>query len=125
MLQSGMDKEAAAFLLNLLHSSTNVHLMHWTTDSYSAHKTLGKFYQKIIDLADDFAEALMGKYGQLAIQDFPADYHAATDPIAYLEGLSDFVGESREHLPQDTELQNIVDEIAQLIDSTLFLLKLN
>ena len=120
-----MEKEAAAFLLALLHSSTNAHLMHWTTSSYSQHKTLGKYYSKIIDLADDFAEAFMGKYEQFLITDFPADYHAATDPIEYLEGLSDFVSESRQHLPQDSELQQLIDNIEELIDQTLFLLKLN
>ncbi len=120
-----MEKEAAAFLLALLHSSTNAHLMHWTTSSYSQHKTLGKYYSKIIDLADDFAEAFMGKYEQFMITDFPADYHAATDPIEYLEGLSDFVSESRQHLPQDSELQQLIDNIEELIDQTLFLLKLN
>ena len=48
--------EIAAFVLALLHSSTNAHLMHWTTSSLSVHKALGKYYVKIIELADQFAE---------------------------------------------------------------------
>jgi NTP pyrophosphatase (non-canonical NTP hydrolase) len=45
-------------------------------------------------------------------------------PIDYLTQLKKFVQEAREEIPQDTELQNIVDEIADLINSTLYLLTL-
>jgi hypothetical protein len=37
--------------------------------------------------------------------------------------LKDFVKEERATLPQDTEIQNAVDEIADLIDSTIYKLK--
>lgn len=37
--------------------------------------------------------------------------------------MQKFVEESRKELPQDTELQNLVDEIAELINSTLYPLK--
>jgi hypothetical protein len=45
------------------------------------------------------------------------------EPIAYVSGLQAFVQESRQHLPQDSELQNLVDEIADLINETLYKLK--
>jgi len=50
-------------------------------------------------------------------------YHPPKEPVAYLESLQKFVAESRESLPQQTEIQNIVDEIAQLIDSTVYKLR--
>ena len=53
--------EIAAFVLALLHSSTNAHLMHWSTKSLSVHLALGDYYAQIIDLADQFAEAAMGQ----------------------------------------------------------------
>jgi hypothetical protein len=37
--------------------------------------------------------------------------------------LSKYVEYERKKLPQDSELQNIIDEIAQLIDSTIYKLK--
>jgi Tfp pilus assembly protein PilO len=37
--------------------------------------------------------------------------------------MKEFVEESRKELPQDTELQNLVDEIADLINSTLYKLR--
>jgi NTP pyrophosphatase (non-canonical NTP hydrolase) len=56
---------------------------------------------------------------------FPDELHQPQEtPIDYLNQLKAFVQEAREEIPQDTELQNIVDEIADLINSTLYLLTL-
>jgi hypothetical protein len=40
-----------------------------------------------------------------------------------MKSLSDFVQEIRKELPQDSQLQNIVDEILALIDSTSYKLR--
>ena len=45
------------------------------------------------------------------------------DPVDYFTRLKNFVEESRKDLPQDTELQNLVDEIANLMNSTLYKLR--
>jgi hypothetical protein len=37
--------------------------------------------------------------------------------------LKNFVNDARQDLPQESQIQNIVDEIAQLIDSTLYKLR--
>jgi DNA-binding ferritin-like protein len=116
-----MDDEAAEFIAALLHSSTVTHFMHLSTDSYSAHKALGRYYDTIIDLADDFAEAYQGRYSK--IKTYPEEFHSAKDPVKYLKSLQKFVDESRKDLPTDSEIQNIIDEISQLIDSTLYKLK--
>ena len=116
-----MNEEVAEFVSALLHSSTVTHFMHWSTTSYAQHKTLQKYYEGIIELADDFAESYMGRYKRLT--KFPSDFHSATEPVEYMEGIQSFVEEARESLPQDTELQNIVDEIADLINTTLYKLK--
>jgi NTP pyrophosphatase (non-canonical NTP hydrolase) len=56
---------------------------------------------------------------------FPDELHDPKDtPHEYLTQLKGFVQEAREEIPQDSELQNIVDEIADLINSTLYLLTL-
>jgi DNA-binding ferritin-like protein len=116
-----MNDEVSEFVSALLHSSTVTHFMHWSTNSYSIHKALGRYYEKIIELTDDFAEAYMGRYEQL--KQFPSEFHTSDDPLKYLEGMKSFVEEARTHLPQDTPLQNIVDEIADLINSTIFKIK--
>ena len=116
-----MNEEVSEFVAALLHSSTVTHFMHWSTNSDPVHRALAEYYEEIIELTDDFAEAYMGKYDQL--KKFPLEFHSATDPVKYLTSIKDFVQESREELPKDSELQNIVDEIADLINSTLFKLR--
>lgn len=95
--------------------------MHLSTDSFSVHQALNTYYNEIIDLVDQYAEAFMGRYGQ--IKKWPQEFHNAKEPVEYLTSLKDFVEEARKDLPQDTELQNLVDEIADLINSTLYKLR--
>lgn len=111
----------AEFVATLLHSGTVAHFMHWATDSYAEHKALQKYYEAIPDLADQLAEAYMGRNEQL--KQFPEEFHSAKNPIKYFETLREFVDEERDGLPSETEIQNLVDEIAQLIDSTLYKLR--
>jgi len=114
--------DAAEFLLVLLHSATNTHLLHWQSKSYAEHVALGKYYEEIPELVDQLAEAMMGRYDTTA--EFPQMYHApAATAKEELEALKDYVEQARQGMPQDSELQNLIDEIAQLIDSTLFLLR--
>ena len=116
-----MNENMALFAATMLHSATNTHFFHWSTDSFSKHMALGEYYDEIVELTDDLVEAYMGCYEKITT--FPSIYHQPKEPIKYLESLKAFVKDARQDLPQETELQNIVDEIAQLIDSTLYKLK--
>jgi DNA-binding ferritin-like protein len=114
-------ENCALFVATLLHSATNTHFFHFTTDSYSRHKALQKYYKGIVDLVDAFAESYAGKYGKFTT--FPSVYHQPKDSIKYLESLQNFVADARQDLPQDSELQNVIDEIADLINTTTYKLK--
>ena len=114
-------KECALFTITLLHSATNAHLMHFKTRSYSEHKALRQYYDQIPDLVDGLVESYQGKYG--IVQDYPDVYHSPKDPVKYFESLQGFVEEARKDLPQDSELQNQIDAIADLINSTTYKLK--
>ena len=116
-----MEDESSEFIAAMLHSGTVAHFMHLSTDSFSVHQALNTYYNEIIDLVDQYAEAYMGRYGQ--IKKWPQEFHNAKEPVKYLESLKDFVEESRKDLPQDSELQNLVDELADLINSTLYKLR--
>lgn len=118
------DDPVMIFTMHLLHSVTNAHILHLTTRSYAAHQALGTFYSEVGDLVDTFVEAFQGKYGLL--HDFIADYKLpVNDPVAYLESLKAEVETLRRmpRFPQDSELQNEVDNIANLINSTLYKLR--
>ena len=115
------NESAAAFVSVLFHSATNTHFMHLQTKSYSQHVALGAYYDAIVELTDAWAEAYQGCYD--IITGYPKDFHLATDPVKYLTQIKEFVNDLRKDLPQDSELNNLVDGIADQIDSTLYKLR--
>ena len=120
--QGSGDILMAGFVSVLLHSRTVTHIMHLRTRKFSVHKSLQKYYENIPDIVDSLVESYQGKYGILS--SFPDQYEVRwEDPIEYLEQMNQFVYSYRSKLPQDTELQNIIDEIASLINTTLYRLK--
>ena len=115
------NESAAAFVSVLFHSATVTHFMHLQTKSFAQHMALGEYYDAIVELADKWAEAYQGCYD--IITNYPKDFHLATDPVKYLTQIKDFVDDLRKDLPSESQLQNIVDEIADQIDSTLYKLR--
>ena len=118
---SKYNESAAAFVSVLFHSATVTHFMHLQTKSFAQHMALGEYYDAIVDLADKWAEAYQGCYD--IITNYPKDFHLATDPVKYLTQIKEFVDNIRKDLPSESQLQNIVDEIADQIDSTLYKLR--
>lgn len=119
--ENQMNYTIQEFVMCMLHAQTNTHILHLQTRSYAEHKALQGFYEGIDELIDSFVEAYQGKYG--IIENYPSDYETPPAPIEYLTGIVDYIKQAREYLPQDTELQNIVDEMASLADSTLYKLR--
>lgn len=114
--------EYGEFLLTLMHSSTNTQILHRQTRSFAEHTALGEFYEAIIPLVDTLTESIQGLEGEII--DYPVDYYGpASSGLEELTSLKEYVAEERKGLPQDSEIQNIVDEVAALIDSTLYKLK--
>lgn len=112
------------FVMCLLHSVTNAHILHFQSLSYSQHMALGAYYDEVSDLVDGFVEAFQGKYGLLT--KYQSDYQLPdSNPVVYLTYLKDEVATLRRapEFPQDSELQNEVDTIANLINSTLYKLR--
>ena len=112
------------FATCLLHSVTGTHMLHLATYSHAQHLALGAFYSAIGDLIDGFVEAYQGKYANRV--SYVPVFVLPSDSVDYLTYLKDEVATLRvaDGFPQDSELQNITDEIASLIDSTLYLLTL-
>ena len=110
---------AGEFFLTLLHSGTNTHILHLQSRSYSEHKALQRFYEGIVDATDSIIEAWQGKNKQLV--EYPDMY---MPPLATgldeLNALSSFVQANRSVVGSDSELQNLVDEVQSLIDSTIY-----
>lgn len=115
-------KICGEFVQDMLHAVTNTHLMHFQTRSFSEHMALGAYYEGLSDLVDQFAEAVQGKYGLL--EGYDSDYRFPTmKPAEYLGQVSKYIAQTRKQMPQDSELQNLVDEIAALTDTTIYKLR--
>ena len=100
------------------------HSVHLNTRSYSKHKALQKFYESIIDHADDFAEAYQGRHGLIG----PISLMSAKKTgniIEFLESqLAEIEGARYDVVDKtDTSLQQIIDNIVQLYLSTLYKLR--
>jgi hypothetical protein len=113
------------FVSTLLASRTQAHIFHLQTPSFAAHKALNKFYDEIVDVTDGLVESYQGKYGiitgygNIALQ----EYQSCEAIIVFFETLCMYVEKSRQILPQDSYLQNQIDEIVALIKSTIYKLR--
>ena len=113
---------AAEFFITLLHAATSGHVLHLQTRSYAQHKALDEFYSELPGLVDSVIEAYQGKYG--LVLDYPNGYAVPTgQPIDFLSDLGDFVTMNRPSVGDDSELQNLIDGVMELIDSTIYKLR--
>lgn len=113
---------AGEFVGNLLHAVTVAHVLHLKQKgpgSYARHMALGELYEGLSEAVDAYAEAYQGSYG--IIEDYPASFDLpGGEPLEWVKGLSRFVQESRATQTDDTELQNLIDEIQGLIDAAIY-----
>ena len=118
------DETLVELVMDLLHSGTVTHIMHWQTESYAQHIALGEFYSEIPDLVDAVVEAYQGK-NNVILAKFPNESESYEDmaPLAYMEYLSQELTEGRALFGEDAEIQNLVDAIADLIDTTMYKLR--
>jgi hypothetical protein len=108
----------------LLHSQTQVHVFHLQTDSYAEHKALQDYYEAIDGLMDSLIEAYQGMNGIVEeYKSFPIKKYGGKEMIiSYFENLKKIIDSNRESA-DGSHLQNIIDEIVELIASTLYKIK--
>jgi hypothetical protein len=118
------DATLVELVMDLLHSAIITQIMHWQTESYAAHKALGKYYETIPGLLDDVIEAYQGK-NNVILGNFPSkmESYENMQPLEYMEYLNQELTEGRSLFGDDPEILNLVDAIADLIDSTMYKLR--
>lgn len=110
----------------LFESRDTAHQYHHITKKYSEHQALGAFYEAIEDIMDEFAECYYGKYGRknrfikISVQQYSET--AALDYMLRLKSI--FLTQRPAEISADTELNNILDEAAALVDKTIYLLEM-
>ena len=99
-------------------SRTMTHQAHLKTTSYATHKALNDFYEGIVDLADDLAEAAQGQYGILDVP-FISASGSTKDPIGMLQNHLKQLDDVMCDVDEDY-LMNVYQEIQKLYRSTLY-----
>jgi hypothetical protein len=108
----------------LLHSRNQIHIFHLQTKSYAEHKALNDYYDGVLDLFDGLVESYQGKHGIITNYqcDGFEDYSSGEQVIQYLEDLEDSIESLRKSV-KESYIQNQIDTVEELINSTLYKLK--
>ncbi len=122
-----MNKSVVAeFIGTLLHSATIAHFMHLQVQgegSNAKHMALAAYYDEITGLTDGLAEIIQGCYEEL-ISPYPNMFaNVSAEPLEYMRMLKEYVAQNRQNMPELSNIQNEIDNIANLIDSTIYKLR--
>ncbi len=119
MYQMSNISELASLLMS---SRTQAHVFHLRTNKYSKHVALQNYYNRIVPLTNSYIETYQGKSGRLVngIRNKPLNNNARNS-LGYFLNLRQKI--DKLNLPRNSELQNILDEIKTLIDSTIYKLQ--
>jgi hypothetical protein len=116
--------KAAEFIGLLFLARDVTHSVHLNTRSYSKHKALNIFYERIVGAADDFAEAYQGRHGLIG----PITLHSVKKTNNVIEFLEDSLKEIEDARYEvcdksDSSLQQLIDNIVEIYLRTLYKLK--
>jgi len=108
----------------LLHSQTQVHIFHLQTKSYSEHKALQGYYEGIDALVDGLIESYQGKYDVITQYNSikNEDYKSNEQIIKYFKALDTMIEKNRKGV-KESFIQNQIDTVQELINSTVYKLR--
>ena len=113
-----------SLMSRLLDSQRQTHIFHLQTKSFAEHKALQDYYDAIDGLVDALVESAQGKWGILTGWKSVGtqEYQSSEQVISYLKLLADEVSKVFS-IVKDTYIQNQLDEVTALINSTLYKLR--
>lgn len=122
--QKNGNNDYAEMISLLLHSRTQAHTLHLQTESYPEHKALNEYYDGIVEIIDGLVESYQGKYGIIkGYKSYNIDEYKSTEStIKYLKDLCGKVEKLRDCC-KDSYIQNQIDTVCELINSTLYKLR--
>jgi len=122
--KEGGNNKFAEMISLLLHSRTQAHTLHLQTDSYPEHMALNGYYDGIGDLVDGLVESFQGKHGIVGgYESYKIEGYKNTEAtIKYLQDLYGKVEDLRDCC-EDSYIQNQIDTVCELINSTLYKLR--
>jgi hypothetical protein len=116
--------KANDFLGILFLARDVAHSVHLNTRSYSKHQALNIFYERIIGVADDFAEAYQGRHGLIGAITLQSA-KKTNNIIEFLEESLKEIEDNRYKVvdKSDMSLQQLIDNIIEVYLRTLYKLK--
>jgi hypothetical protein len=122
--ESGENGNFSQLVSKLLHSRNQTHIFHLQTKSYAEHIALNDYYDCVFGLFDGLIESYQGKHG--IISNYKCDgfenYKSGEQVINYLKKLDGDIDTLRKSV-KESYLQNQIDTIQELINSTLYKLR--
>ena len=118
------NEDFCEMVCKILHSRNQSHIFHLQTQSYAEHKALNDYYDGVLGLFDGIVESYQGKYGIIkTYKTFKIEqYKNCKKTISYFERLLGDIDNLRESV-EDSYIQNQIDTVEELINSTLYKLK--
>jgi len=118
------NEDFCEMVCKILHSRNQAHIFHLQTQSYAEHNALNDYYDGVLGLFDGIVESYQGKYGIIkSYKTFKIEqYKNCKKTISYFERLLDDIDNLRESV-EDSYIQNQIDTVQELINSTLYKLK--
>jgi len=116
--------KANDFLGVLFLARDVAHSVHLNTRSFAKHSALNIFYDRIIDAADDFAEAYQGRNGLIGAITLQSA-KKTNNIIEFLEDSLKQIEDCRYEVvdKSDMSLQQLIDNIIEIYLRTLYKLK--
>lgn len=106
----------------LFEVTTQAHISHLQSNSYAAHKAMNELYDGLPDLLDRFVEAYQGFYGKIVEYNGTTTVQNNIDFLNYLTKKYNEVEMMRMNFSKGSLLQ-IIDDICELMGSTIYKLK--
>lgn len=116
------DKTAGLLAAHLFLARDLAHRAHLRTTGRGSgweHDTLGKFYEEVIEFADEFVECYQGEY-EVLLEIPLLDNEYEGEPRDVLNQIKAWIQDNRHDATDDSSLQNTLDEVIRLFQRTNF-----
>lgn len=98
------------------------HTAHLMTPSYSAHQALNDLYTGLQPILDKIMENFIGRMGRLESAP-PNINEKSLDPLEIVGNFTAWIDQNRALLGEFSEIQNLIDEMLELLNSTAYKLR--
>lgn len=114
----------------LLQAKNQAHIYHWSVKNYAQHNALQEFYEQVTEDLDRLVETYQGSFELIDLTSEESIPYESTDDIkkviVYFNDLKyamDRWAEEIEKSYGDRSLNSIMEDIIELVNTTLYKLK--